>query len=158
VIEMTFSGMLVQISCWLAVDFSTTFTNNFTSQQTSSQYQDQDASDVLQVVAFTSKEFDVFSAYNVYQYLTAFGLCVNPEYRGRGIATEILKARAPILKALGLKVTSTAFTGIGSQTAAKKAGYKEVYVIDYAEIAKKFERFDFSKSVTKQFKTLALEI
>jgi GNAT superfamily N-acetyltransferase len=114
--------------------------------------------DVLQVITYTTKEFDVFSTYNVYQYLTAFGLCVNPEYRGRGIATEMLKARAPILRALGLKVTSTAFTGIGSQTAAKKAGYKEVYVIDYAEIAKKFERFDFSKSVTKQFKTLALEI
>jgi GNAT superfamily N-acetyltransferase len=130
----------------------------FIQNKPPSQYQDQDVLDVLQVITYTSKEFDVFSAYNVYQYLTAFGLCVNPEYRGRGIATEILKARAPILKALGLKVTSTAFTGIGSQTAAKKAGYKEVYVIDYAEIAKKFERFDFSKSVTKQFKTLALEI
>lgn len=90
--------------------------------------------------------------------MTAFGLCVNPEYRGRGIATEILKARAPILKALGLKVTSTAFTGIGSQSAAKKAGYKETYVIDYAEVQKKFDRFDFSQSATKQFKTLALEI
>lgn len=83
---------------------------------------------------------------------------MSPEYRGRGIATEILKARVPMLKALGLKVTSTAFTGIGSQKAAKKAGYKEVFVLDYAEIEKKFERFDFSKSVTKQFKTMALEI
>lgn len=90
--------------------------------------------------------------------MTAFGLCVSPKYRGLGIATEILKARVPILKAFGLKVTSTAFTGIGSQAAARKAGYKEVYVIDYAEIQKKFERFDFSESVTKQFKTMTLEI
>lgn len=115
-------------------------------------------SDVLEVIEFSTKEYNIFEKYNVDQYLTAFGLCVNPDYRGRGIATEMLKARAPILKALGLTVTSTAFTGIGSQTAAKKAGYREVYVISYEEIEKKFPRFDFSKSVTKYFKTLALQV
>lgn len=44
---------------------------------------------------------------------------MNRKYRGRGIATEMLKARRPFLEALGLKVTSTAFTGIGTQKAAK---------------------------------------
>lgn len=70
----------------------------------------------------------------------------------------MLKARAPVLEAFGLKVTSTAFTGIGSQTAAAKAGYKEVFVIKYEEIEKMFPQFDFSKSVTKFYKTMALEI
>lgn len=110
----------------------------------------------MSVVDFCSKQFNVFEAYETDQYLTAYGLCVNPEFRGRGIATEMLKARVAIMKALGLKVTSTAFTSIGSQIAAKHAGYQEDYVISYDDIAKIFTRFDFSQSVTKFFKVMAL--
>lgn len=102
------------------------------------------------------KQFNVFEVYNTDQYLSAYGLCVNPEYRGRGIATEMLKARVPIMRALGLPVTSTAFTSIGSQIAAKHAGYQEDYVISYDDVAKIFTRFDFSRSVTKYFKTMSL--
>lgn len=54
---------------------------------------------------------------------------VNREYRGLGIATEMLKARRPFLKALGLSLTSTSFTGTASQKAAQKAGYVEDYAI-----------------------------
>lgn len=107
---------------------------------------------------YTLKQFDVFAAYNVDKYLTAHGLCVDPRYRGRGIATEILKARVPILKGLGLKVTSTLFSAIGSQTAAKNAGFKNVYAISYSELVKIFPGFDFSKSVTKILKTMALTV
>jgi hypothetical protein len=46
-----------------------------------------------------------------------------------GIATEMLKARVPLLKALGLNVTSNGFTGIASQVAAKNADFEDVYVI-----------------------------
>jgi predicted acetyltransferase len=77
---------------------------------------------------YTTKEVDVYKRYNVESYLGAIGLLVNRAYRGRGIATEMLRARVPLLKALGLKITVTSFTGIGSQSAAKKAGYEEVYV------------------------------
>jgi RimJ/RimL family protein N-acetyltransferase len=56
--------------------------------------------------------------FNVNRYLTAYGLCINRAYRRRGIATEMLKARVPYLKALGLTVTGTVFTGVGSQKAA----------------------------------------
>lgn len=129
-----------------------------TSNSFKLQLGDQDIIDVFKALTYTVKQFDVYKAYNVDQYLTAYGLCVNPEYRGRGVATEMLKARAPILKALGLKVTSTAFTGIGSQTAAKKAGYDEVFVIPFADIEKMIPGFDFSKNVTKYFKTMALKL
>jgi GNAT superfamily N-acetyltransferase len=112
--------------------------------------------DVFSAVSYTSQQFDVFAAHGVDKYLTAYGLCVNPDYRGRGIATQILKARVPILKALGLSVTATAFTGIGSQTAAKKAGFKDAYVISYADLEKAVPGFDFSKSFTKSFKTMTL--
>jgi ribosomal protein S18 acetylase RimI-like enzyme len=119
---------------------------------------DQDVADVMLVLGFSALQFNIYEAYNVDQYLTSYGLCVNPEYRGRGIGTEMLKTRKPILQALGLKITSSPFTSIEVQIAARKAGYKEVYVISYAEIGKTFPRFDFSKSVTKDFKTMALEI
>ncbi|CRK88579.1 CLUMA_CG002402, isoform A [Clunio marinus] len=118
-------------------------------------FKDEDFIDIMEPMIFYSKMFDVFSNYKVDEYLTAYGLCVNPEYRGRGIATEILKARIPYMKALGLRVTSTAFTGIGSQTAAKKAGFKETFSITYADIEKKFPKFDFSKCESKYFKYMA---
>lgn len=113
---------------------------------------------MFDALIYTTKQFNVFESYSVDKYLTAYGLCVNPEYRGRGIATEILKARVPIMKALGLQVTSTSFTGIGSQTAAKKAGYEERFVMSYADLQKIYPRFDFSRSVTKDFKTMVLKL
>lgn len=80
-------------------------------------------------MSYAQQEFNVFRRYNVENYLIAYGLCVDTDYRGRGIATEMLKARAPLLKVLGLKITTTAFTGIGSQKAAEKAGYEDNFVI-----------------------------
>lgn len=85
--------------------------------------------DIFNVMGYAQKQFDVFDKFNVTEYLTALGLCVHPTYTGRGIATEMLKARVPLLKALGLKTTSTSFTGVGSQIAARKAGYQENFVI-----------------------------
>lgn len=85
--------------------------------------------DVFGVMSYAQQQFSVFQHYNVSEYLIAYGLCVDTMYRGRGIATEMLKARGPLLKALDLKVTATSFTGIGSQKAAAKAGYVENFVI-----------------------------
>lgn len=86
-------------------------------------------SDIFGVMSHAQQQFNVFQHYKVDEYLIAYGLCVDTDFRGRGIATEMLKARVPVLKALGLKVTATAFTGIGSQKAAEKAGYEENFVI-----------------------------
>lgn len=93
------------------------------------QYQDDKINDLFDALEHTSKLGDIYGKYNVDQYLVAFGLCINREYRGMGIATEMLKARAPYLKKMGLKITGTAFTAIGSQIAAKKAGYEDYFVI-----------------------------
>ena len=78
---------------------------------------------------YAGSQFNPFEHFNVNEYLIAYGLCVDPAYRGRGIATEILRARLPLLKALDLKVTTTAFTSPGSQRAAFKCGYQESFVI-----------------------------
>lgn len=70
-------------------------------------------------------QLDVFNFYKVDAYLAAIGLSVHPSYRCRGIAVEMLKAREEVLRHLGLKLTSTQFTGLGAQKAARKAGFEE---------------------------------
>lgn len=62
-----------------------------------------------------SKGPNVQEVYNFDKHVGAFGLSVDKKYRGRGIATEILKARAPMCKALGIGLTSNVFTGEASQ-------------------------------------------
>lgn len=79
-------------------------------------------------------------------------------YRKRGIATEFLKARVSILKALNLEVTSTIFTVIGSQRAAKKANYDEVFSIKWMDVGKVFKDFDFTKGVAECCKILDFKI
>lgn len=61
--------------------------------------------------------------------MTAFGLSVKSKYRGRGIGENILKARIPLGKAIGVNVTSTIFSAIASQKAAFKAGFQLSYEI-----------------------------
>ena len=94
-----------------------------------SQYGDEKVNDILDFINYTSKVSDIYTAFNINQYLAAYGLCVDRKYRGMGIATEMLKARVPYLKKMGLTVTGTAFTAIGSQVAAKKAGYDDFFVM-----------------------------
>lgn len=112
----------------------------------------------MELLEYTTKQFNVYDFYNVDKYLTAFGLTVHTDYRGLSIATMMLKARAPLLKALGLKVTSTAFTAIGSQKASAKAGFEENCVLSYEYLGELFPTFDFTLSKTKLYKTLSLKI
>lgn len=107
---------------------------------------------------YVSELADLFNYYNVDKYLSEYGLCVHPDYRQRGIATEMLKARAPFLKALRLELTSTAFTVIGSQIAAHRANYDLNVEISYEELHKKFPSFDFKNVVAKSYKQMSLKI
>lgn len=86
---------------------------------------------MFDAMAWMAENGDIYGKYNVDQYLQAYGLCVNKPYRGKGIATGMLKARAYYLKHLGLKITGTAFTAIASQIAAKKAGFEDYFVKRY---------------------------
>lgn len=122
------------------------------------QYGDQGAGEVSQGYVIASSHFDVFKHYQVDSYMSADGLCVNADYTGRGVATELLRARVPILKALGLSVTASSFSTMGSQTAAKKAGYEDLFEISYDDLHKLLPHFDFSSSNTKCFKLSALKI
>jgi hypothetical protein len=90
--------------------------------------------------------------------LAAYGLVVSADYRGRAIATEIIKARVPLMEKLGVSVTATAFSVIGSQKAARYAGFEDVYVISYEDLKKVDPRFDFANKLSKIYKVMALKI
>ncbi|XP_035781612.1 uncharacterized protein LOC118460950 [Anopheles albimanus] len=113
---------------------------------------------IYQLVEYTSKQARVFERYQVSDYLAAMGLSVAPKYRGRGIATEILRARIPLCKGVGLPLTSTCFTAIASQAAAAKAGFEETYVVSYDELAQVDERFVFPNITTKYVKVMSKRI
>ena len=85
--------------------------------------------DIVNLHSTLEKLFNPFEHYNVDAYLYAFGLAVHPYYRRRKIATEMFKVRPLLLRALGLKVATSHFIGIGGQNAAAKACYEENKVI-----------------------------
>lgn len=109
-------------------------------------------------LAFIDNEFNVMDYYGVHRIINATGLCVIEKYRGCGIATRILKARVPLLKCLGVKVTTTIFSTIGAQKAAKAAGYEENYSISYEDLGKKFNKMDFSHVSSKYCKVMSLKV
>nr|XP_049707400.1 uncharacterized protein LOC110382457 [Helicoverpa armigera] len=109
-------------------------------------------------VELVSKSVDVFQSYQVDKYLTAYGLVVDPAWRGCGVAKELLVARIPLCKALGIKVTATVFTAAASQAVAKKAGFIDLYEITYEELAKKGFVFPGVEKDTKSSKLMALAI
>lgn len=64
----------------------------------------------------------------------AAGLYVNKNYRNRGVAVEMLKARGEIGKAVEVQVSSNVFSSLAAQKAAVKAGYEESFAIKYSEL------------------------
>ncbi|XP_025834969.1 uncharacterized protein LOC108733652 [Agrilus planipennis] len=88
----------------------------------------------VQTAEFLSKMKDPFDTLGVNEYLTAYGLLVLPEFRGQNLGLEILKAREPLCKAVGLKATVTMFTSIISQKLAERAGFKVLSEISYLKL------------------------
>lgn len=93
---------------------------------------------------FIINQSNVFNHYGVDQVVFTTGLCVVKKFRGKGIATKILEARAPLLRAIEQKVTSSVFSTIGGQKAAIAAGYEENYSIPFRDLNQKFPEMDFS--------------
>lgn len=110
------------------------------------------------LIDYAESQYDIFEHFNVDTYLTSYALLVHPKYRKRGIATHILKARIPFMKQLGINVSATVFSSIGSQIAASKAGFEDKFVVSYEELQKKFPAFDFSRIKSKFYKKMSLTI
>jgi len=84
---------------------------------------------MITVMDYTLNQASIFTKYNTDKYLGSLGLVVNREYRGCGIAKELLKARKQIMENLGLIVSATLFSAKGFQNAAESVGFEEVFAI-----------------------------
>lgn len=99
-----------------------------------------------------------FEHYNVPGYMYAFGLSVDPIYRGQGIGYELLKARFPLGKAVGIKLTATIFTAIESQVIAEKAGFETLSEVQYADFKDENGEVIFKGLKPKSAKLMAARI
>ncbi|CAH0700007.1 unnamed protein product [Spodoptera exigua] len=90
----------------------------------------------LRMFAEAMKVTAIYDKYNVNTYLMGAGLSVAPEYRGLGIAVELLKARINLSKDLGFRATGGIFTSAKAQRAAEKAGMECLYHISYKKFGK----------------------
>jgi hypothetical protein len=109
-------------------------------------------------IDYITKAVNIFDVYGVEKFLNGTGLCVDIKYRKCGIATELLKARKLLMKSIDVNLTSTIFTTIGSQKAAKAAGFEENFSIDYEELEKFVPKSDFSQSYGKLCKVMSFKI
>lgn len=81
------------------------------------------------VMDLVLQKSDHFKRFNVDKYLTCWALAVHSDYWGRGICTELIKAKIDMLKFLDLELTSTGYSADGSIRASEKAGFKCVFEI-----------------------------
>ncbi|XP_055617019.1 uncharacterized protein LOC129762609 [Toxorhynchites rutilus septentrionalis] len=104
-----------------------------------------------------AKQAHIFERYGVEHYQSAWGLSVSPDYRGRGIATELLRARIPICKAMGLKISVTNFSNSGSQIPAQRVGFVDEIVVSYKELEEQGFYFPGVSCEFNRFMSLKVE-
>ncbi|KAG5684452.1 hypothetical protein PVAND_013686 [Polypedilum vanderplanki] len=113
---------------------------------------------MIELLYYVQKTYSVCEKYNVDKYLTDYAVCTKKEFRNRGIATEFIKARTPMMKLLNIQVTSTSYTVIATQKAAAKAGHYDGWSISYEELQQKFPSFDFSNRNVDIYKVMDFKI
>lgn len=111
---------------------------------------------IIDGMTYAADQFNTFDHYQVDEFVSALGLSVNPRYRGRGIAVELLKARIPLCRASGIKLTANTFTGAISQVCARRAGFEVNYEISYEELGRR--GFSFPKIAEKSIVLMSLPI
>ncbi|GJQ70247.1 hypothetical protein Trydic_g22695 [Trypoxylus dichotomus] len=98
---------------------------------------------VLETLMWFKEQVDPFEKLNIQEYLDAMGLYVLPEYRGEGLGLELLKAREPLCRACNIKASITLFTSSISQKLAERAGFQDLFTMDYEEIERRKPRFRY---------------
>lgn len=125
--KMTVGCYKVSSSKLVGVNFLAVITKN--DPKTDTKYRGNASRITFKVYGWLLEQFDIYSALNTSSCLVAYGMGVAREYRFRGIATEFLKARLPMMKAVNVPYTVTLFTADGTQKAAAKAEYHNYYEI-----------------------------
>lgn len=99
----------------------------------------------------------LFETHRVDRFLSAWGLSVHPDFRGLGIATEILRVRVPVCQAFGVRLSATVFSHPGSQVPAAKVGFRDAVVERFEDLA--LRGFSFPVSVEfNKLMTLTVEL
>ncbi|XP_011705945.1 PREDICTED: uncharacterized protein LOC105461160 [Wasmannia auropunctata] len=96
-----------------------------------------------------------YEYYGIDKYLYAFGLSVNPVYRGYGLGKDILKTRDLLGPKYGIPVTSTVFTSIISQKIAADVGFEELFTKKYADFVDENGKEYFPGIKSKELKVMA---
>ncbi|XP_063243444.1 uncharacterized protein LOC134542825 [Bacillus rossius redtenbacheri] len=88
---------------------------------------------IINLLDYLDSLADPFKKYGVEEYITAMGLSVAKEFQGQGLGKELLKARFDVGRAVGVKLTVTAFIAIESQVLATREGFEQLARIDYKD-------------------------
>uniref|UniRef100_A0A1L8DAT3 N-acetyltransferase domain-containing protein n=1 Tax=Nyssomyia neivai TaxID=330878 RepID=A0A1L8DAT3_9DIPT len=115
-------------------------------------------SDVLNTMDYIAQQGNLFEHYGVDKFINGYGLIVPPKNRGLKLGVEILKARVPLAKALGIQLTSTIFSNRASQSAATRAGFEDSYEISWDDLGKIEPWMYFPVSGTPTVKLQSLQI
>lgn len=126
------------------------------------------------------KEAKVYEHYNTDRYMFAFGLSVNPSYRGHKLGAHILSVRwgniyivlyrrfcpekpkiiifLPLREQIGreykIGVTATIFSGPLSQKSAARCGFEDLLAVDYDQILDEDGKEIFPGIKFKTFKVM----
>jgi hypothetical protein len=107
---------------------------------------------------YIETRYNIMEQYDVDRYMFTAGLCVHKKHRCKGVATQILKARGPLMKAIGVEVTASIFSTVGAQNAASSAGFTHHYSILYEDFEKIFPEIDFSHAYGGSVKLSAFKL
>ncbi|XP_017890655.1 uncharacterized protein LOC108631325 [Ceratina calcarata] len=113
------------------------------------------AKDIMEAVLDLSKKANVFEKYGVDYYMNAFGLSVEPKYRGASLGAHLLNARTNIGREYKIPVTCTAFTSPISQKLAERCGFETLVEQDYDKIVDKNGKPIFRGIKVKDLKVMA---
>ncbi|XP_023934987.2 uncharacterized protein LOC112043701 [Bicyclus anynana] len=93
----------------------------------------------LRMFSEAMKVTAIYDKYDVSKYLMGAGLSVSSDYRGLGLAVELLKCRMLLAKEEGFVVTGGIFTSEPAQRSADKAGWESLYQVPYKQFGEQCE-------------------
>ncbi|CAD1474771.1 unnamed protein product [Heterotrigona itama] len=109
---------------------------------------------VFDAVLHLNKEVNVFERYGIDKYMTAFGLSVNPSYRGAALGAHLLNARVNVGREYNIPVTITAFTSPISQKLAERCGFETLIEKNYDEYVDEKGNLQFPGITAKSMKLM----
>ncbi|CAH1645397.1 unnamed protein product [Spodoptera littoralis] len=93
---------------------------------------------LMEIMGNLMEIYDEMKVFDLNLCFSDRGLVVCPEYRGLGIAQELLKVRRLMCKEYGIPVNGAWMTSYGTQKAAERDGWETVCELLYEDLEKKF--------------------